>query len=448
MARQPPELAEQQRLLGRYLAALRKAAGLYQTDIARAVPCHRTNVAHAEAGSQLPDAHFWETADRVVGANGGLIARYDALIQARQAHSAHLQVRRRAKAQATVQELHAASPSVDHTSLHTIEVLRRGLNEANATTGAAIDFFDGAPIGADYVESLHGTIKHLAALDGVHGGADVAPLALRSFHRAQLILREGRYEPASERDLEAVTAEIGELSGWLLFDAERHEECRQVNAEALTLARIAGDISMEWFVLSNQALASIHTGRNREALRIAHGMSQGRDLPGRVRALFDVRTARALAALGDSTSALRVFDRARSAFADGTTTRDPAWSWWFDERELAGHEGMVHAALGDHSRALPQLATAVERSEGREQFRWALYIHRANLLRALLRVGSWAEAERVAIDVVPMVGMIASARTEGLLRRTVARPEARPQVPSTLSDALDYIGNRLAGSYR
>lgn len=45
MARQPPELAEQQRLLGQYLAALRKAAGLYQTDIARAVPCHRTNVA-------------------------------------------------------------------------------------------------------------------------------------------------------------------------------------------------------------------------------------------------------------------------------------------------------------------------------------------------------------------------------------------------------------------
>jgi transcriptional regulator with XRE-family HTH domain len=111
MARQPPALAEQQRLLGQYLAALRRAAGLYQTDIARAVPCHRTNVAHAEAGSQLPDAHFWEIADRVVGANGALVARYDALIQARQAHAASLQVQRRAKAQATVQQLSAASPS-------------------------------------------------------------------------------------------------------------------------------------------------------------------------------------------------------------------------------------------------------------------------------------------------------------------------------------------------
>ncbi len=50
MARQPPELAEQQRLLGKYLAALRKTAGLYQTDIARAVPCHHERRA---CGSRL-----------------------------------------------------------------------------------------------------------------------------------------------------------------------------------------------------------------------------------------------------------------------------------------------------------------------------------------------------------------------------------------------------------
>jgi transcriptional regulator with XRE-family HTH domain len=139
MARQPPELAEQQRLLGQYLAALRKAASLYQTDIARAVPCHRTNVAHAEAGSQLPDAHRWETADRV-GAYGELIVRYDALIQARQAHAANLQVQRRAKAQATVQQLRAAPPparrdtAADRTPLHAIEALRRRLKRrlANA----------------------------------------------------------------------------------------------------------------------------------------------------------------------------------------------------------------------------------------------------------------------------------------------------------------------------
>ncbi|MEV0050686.1 hypothetical protein AB0H34_09365 [Saccharopolyspora shandongensis] len=301
-----------------------------------------------------------------------------------------------------------------------------------------------APATSDYLDEMRRTISHLVALDGVHGGAEVAPIALRCFRRAQGILGEGRYVPAIERDLEAVTAELGELSGWLLFDAERHDEARAVNAEALELAHIAGDMSMQWFILTNQALASVHVGRDREALRISTRMSDRAELPGRVRALFDVRAARALAALGDETEALRVFDRARSAFTDGTTGRDPVWSWWFDERELAGHEGMVYASLGNHDKALPRLAAAVERSEGRDHFRWALYIHRANLLRASLLAGSWSEAERVAADVASMVGEIASARTEGILRRTVALPEQRPALPSTLSDALDHIAHRVS----
>lgn len=103
----------------------------------------------------------------------------------------------------------------------------------------------------------------------------------------------------------------------------------------------------------------------------------------------------------------------------------------------------MHASLGHYERSLPRLATAVERSEGHEHFRWALYIHRANLLRACLRAGSWSEAERVAVDVAPMVGEIASARTEGLLRRTVAHSQQRPALPSTLSDALDHIAQRI-----
>src|SRR5947209_20257933 len=101
MARQPGHLADQQQRLGRYLAALRDAAGLYQTDIARAVPCHRTTVAHAEAGSQLPDAIFWEVADRVVGAQGVLIARYDQFIAAKSAHVAEPEAHRLATAQVT-----------------------------------------------------------------------------------------------------------------------------------------------------------------------------------------------------------------------------------------------------------------------------------------------------------------------------------------------------------
>ncbi|MGH3669104.1 MAG: helix-turn-helix domain-containing protein [Pseudonocardiaceae bacterium] len=105
MARLPAELTQQQRALGRHLATLREAAGRYQTDIARAVPCHRTTVTHAEAGSQLPDADFWETADGIVGAHGALIAQYGALLQAREAHKAGERAARRARANAELAKL-------------------------------------------------------------------------------------------------------------------------------------------------------------------------------------------------------------------------------------------------------------------------------------------------------------------------------------------------------
>lgn len=136
MARPPQYLVEQQRTLGRHLAALREAAGLYQSDIARAVPCHRTTVTHAEAGSQLPDSYFWEVADRVIGANGALISTYDDLIQAKAAHVAEQQSKRRLQAQAAARQLKLTVSKVDKASIP-LESPRGGVNFEALMTGTA-----------------------------------------------------------------------------------------------------------------------------------------------------------------------------------------------------------------------------------------------------------------------------------------------------------------------
>lgn len=299
---------------------------------------------------------------------------------------------------------------------------------------------------ADYLDETRRTIARLTALDGVHGSAAIGPLALRCFQRARRLLRDGRCAPGSIRDLRATAAELGELTGWLLFDAERHVEARAVNLEAFALARHAGDTAMQWFIRTNQALASLHLGRGREALRLSTAGDRTR-LPGRVRALFDVRAARALASLGDDTAARRRFDRARHEVSGGTSRRDPVWSWWFDERELAGHEGMLHADLGDHDRALTCLTKAVELADGHEELRWALYVHRANLLQASLAAGAWSDAENVAAAVLGMIGDVDSARTEGILRRVTSFPRRPPGLPSTLDDLLERIARELPAGH-
>jgi tetratricopeptide (TPR) repeat protein len=293
---------------------------------------------------------------------------------------------------------------------------------------------------ADTRARIHDLITRLATTDARHGSGAVVDEALNAFRRTlHLANPDANTDANPEHDLRAAVAELGELAGWLLFDAERHREARRINAAALA---IADDPSLRWFILSNQALASVHIGRHAEALRIAD--DPGGRPPRRVRALFDVRAARALAELGAQDAALRRFDRARSAFLDGTAPRDPTWTWWFDERELAGHHGLLHAALGHHDAAIALLNQAVDGSAAREDLRWACYIYRAHLLRVLLAAGALADAESVAVAIAPMVGTIAAARTEKLLR---ALPPD-PGLPSTLGDALRDIASGLPAHQR
>ncbi len=300
----------------------------------------------------------------------------------------------------------------------------------------------GPPAGADYVESLRGAVRQFVRMDSSLGSGEVVDAVVRRFRDAQRVLASGRYRLGVERDLEVVTAELGEVAGWMLIDAQRHSEARAINAEALMLAQIAGDTSMQWFILSNQALGSTYSGRQREALRIAERFGEDARIPVRVRALFRLRAARALGHLGDGPGALRAFDRARSTFEDGVSDRDPAWAWWFDERELDGHAGSLHASLGRHAEALPLLSSAVDRAEGKERQRWALYIHRACLLDSALAAGTVVEAERAAVAVAPMLGQMNSARTENRLRRALSRTSRAP-LPSTLADVLDHLRHRL-----
>ncbi|GAA3360316.1 hypothetical protein [Saccharopolyspora gregorii] len=300
----------------------------------------------------------------------------------------------------------------------------------------------GPPAGADYVESLRGAVRQFVRMDSSLGSGEVVDAVVRRFRDAQRVLASGRYRSGVERDLEAATAELGEVAGWMLIDAQRHAEARLVNAEALMLAQIAGDTSMQWFVLSNQALASTNSGRPREALRIAQRFAEDDRLPGRVRALFDVRAARALGALGATSDAEHAFDRARVTVDDGIGGRDPAWTWWVDEQVVSAHRGLMHAAAGHPGRALPYLAKSAEEAEQVVDYQWGLYIHRANLLDALLAAGDLPEAERAAAQIAPMVGQIASIATEQVLHRAIGRTAGTP-LPSTLSDILDHLRHRL-----
>jgi len=247
VARQPEYLVEQQRALGRYLAVLREAAGLYQVDIARAVPCHRTTVTHAEAGSQLPASDFWERADRAVGADGALIARYDELIQAKAAHLAERQAQRRARAQAIAQQLTAAPPLKSELTLyalhargHTAEEHHQDLEsilmDAADQSTNFLTWVETSNVGELTVEQLHSDIRRIALS---YLKAPTLPLFERTRglrDRAFSLLR-GHQKPAHSRDLYSAAGWSLTILAWMSTDlnhphaAEEHLRTAWVCAE-------------------------------------------------------------------------------------------------------------------------------------------------------------------------------------------------------------------------
>ncbi|MGH3719767.1 MAG: XRE family transcriptional regulator [Pseudonocardiaceae bacterium] len=264
-----------------------------------------------------------------------------------------------------------------------------------------------------YLDAAQQYIWHIIALDGCLGGADLAPLVVRFFRSVHQQLDTGAYEPAIERDLHATAGELAEVAGWLLYDANRQDDVRSMNQESLYFCRLAGDRSMELLTLQNASMHASFLGLPREALHLARSVLESRDrLTPRVRTLFVVREARALAQGGDE-RALRLFDQARSHYEDGVRGSDPKWAWWVDERELAWHEGMALADLGRPREALSMFERSVAATA--PQYRRNRYMGLGYLLGAQVKVGAWRDAEATMRQIAAMVGHVNSARMVVLL---------------------------------
>jgi hypothetical protein len=307
---------------------------------------------------------------------------------------------------------------------------------AVSPNGAEPEFGD-----SDYLQSIRGHIREIVALDNRFGGADLVWMSKRFFRAIHNQLGAGTYDPKLERDLQSAAGELAEVVGWLAYDAEEHDLARQMNQESLYFSRLAGDRDIELLTLQNSSMHAASQGRPREALQIARSVLEGDyRLSTRLKALFLTRKARALAQSGD-VSALHLFPEIRDLFLDGITDRDPAWTWWIDERELAWHEAMAQRDLGLASRAITQFersVVATPATEIRSQ-----YVHRAYLLQAQIDNSTWEAAEQTIRQLIPLAAEVASTRTVVLLRNALRGLTTGDKVPSLLQEQAAMLSAAL-----
>lgn len=207
-----------------------------------------------------------------------------------------------------------------------------------------------------------------------------------------------------------------QVAGWLAFDADEQVLARRLTSGAVLAARVGADAGGELFSLSQLAMQDAHEYRPDQARQVCEDVLH-QPLPPRVRALYELRLARAHGQANTPQRAVQTLDQARSRLQDGARGSDPPWVWWVTDAELDWHEAMIHADNGHWGRAVDLFEQAWH-GRATAYHRGALN-DAVHLVHALVRVRSWRRAHQVLAEaVLPALGQIRSGRTMALLVHT------------------------------
>ncbi|MFI9718757.1 helix-turn-helix domain-containing protein [Streptomyces sp. NPDC052396] len=292
--------------------------------------------------------------------------------------------------------------------------------------------------GDEFAHGIRRMSARLVALDNEMHGLPIAEMAARSFKTVHRRLGDGSCVTAKcERDVQSAAAELAEIAGWALFNEGKFTASRRFNQEALFLAQLSRDRSVELITLQNMGMLAGWTGRSREELAIARSVIERHALTPRVEAMFRAREAQGLAASGQPSEAARSFDRARSLLQDSGPDDEPYWAWWVTEREIDRQQGRALHVTGRWREAIPVLVRAMEFwSEAHVGYG---NVASVRLLDCLLEASSWREAEEEAGKLLPVLAEMSSVVTLNLLEKVASRGRELTKAPSGLRDVLHRI---------
>ncbi|SFK72107.1 hypothetical protein SAMN05192584_108132 [Streptomyces pini] len=292
--------------------------------------------------------------------------------------------------------------------------------------------------GTSEAAAVEETVRGIRLLDDRYGADGLYHRAGGALRAAYDLLDTGaRRQPTADR-LHTWTGELALSVGWLAHDSGRLTEARPHYAEALAIARVAGDEALEAHAFCNTSFLARDAGRPREAVRAAQaGQHIARPLgSARLLSLLAAREAGGWALLADRTACEESLSRARTLFDHGPRDADPEWMTFYGEAELNGLEAQCWAALGDWGRAARRARRAVTLQDPHFTRNTALFT--AELADDLAGGGEVEEAAGSAGRVLDLLGQVRSSRVGGMLDGTARRLRHHRGVPA-VADFLDRL---------
>lgn len=290
--------------------------------------------------------------------------------------------------------------------------------------------------GHELLEQIEQGIPILQRLDDAKGGGAHLAYVGAYFRSVAVLLRQGGHADHVERRLFAALADVGQLAGWMAFDAGKHGLAQRYYFTTLRAAKEADYRSIAAHVFADLAFQAASReqptdaiGLGEAAVRVAAGE------PATLRASVATRLAYGYAVAGRLHDFERSYQSGLEALADKGQD-EPAWMYFLTPNHLDTQAGyaLVHAGVLSQDADDRHTAEALlQRGEQLLSTGAHTYpLDDASQRRALFE-GAWlavAAASRGDLAHTVVYGQQAVART------------ARVQSPRSM-EVLDKLAGRL-----
>jgi hypothetical protein len=288
-----------------------------------------------------------------------------------------------------------------------------------------------ARVDADVVGWIEDRIPMLRRMDDQLGGTQLRQVVDAELRLVNGLLGDGAYNTKVGSRLYAAAADLGQLAGWVSFDAGLHSAAQRYYVAALHAAQAAGDPVLGANILAGMSYQATTAGDASDAIALSERASQGatRWASPRVVALLEARQARAYAMAGEKRACSAALGRAEEAISRcSVEITEPGWIYYFDEAELAAQAGACRLVLGQYEIANDQLAHALKLQD--PAFARDRTIYYLRLASTQLKLGDLEHAYSLGKDACAL------ARTNGSHRIATEMATFRIQLQPLRSDPL------------
>jgi transcriptional regulator with XRE-family HTH domain/tetratricopeptide (TPR) repeat protein len=234
----------------------------------------------------------------------------------------------------------------------------------------------GRRVGHRLVHAVTDRTDALRHMDDFLGGGDMHDLVRHELRTTIDMVRGASYTDKVGRSLLAAVGELCHLAGWVASDAGMRHIAERYYLGGVSAAHAARHQPLAANLLSQLAYQVANSGDPREAVLLASAAYKGAEQIATpvARAMLLERVAWANAKLGDAQATKKTLDAVDDAFAASKPENEPAWTYWFDRKEIDIMAGRCLTQLKQPEHAIELLTRAVSEYDSTRVRELALYL--------------------------------------------------------------------------